>query len=386
LKKFDKGKVLIISFSHFTHDVYSSFLAPMLPLLISKLGISLSETAFLDIVRRLPALFNPLFGLMAERRGVKLIVILMPSVTAICMSFLGLANSYIVALILLFVAGISAALYHIPSPVMIKEASGNRIGVGMSFFMVGGETARTVGPLLITAGISLWGLDGTYRLVPFGLLSSFLLYWKLRNFASRSNFNKKKEKGAAKNFLKRYTFFFGVLGGFIFFQSAMKSALVLYLPVYLTQNGSSLWYAGISLSVLQFFAVLGTLFSGTYSDRIGRYRMLFISSLISSISMILFVLYRDVLLFPLLAILGFFLFATGPILLASVQDLNSGMPTFANSIYMAVNFGIGSIAVYMIGRSGDIMGLNKTYQAVAALSFGCIVSVFMLKKAARYKL
>ncbi len=386
MKKFDKGKVLIISFSHFTHDVYSSFLAPMLPLLISKLGISLSETAFLDIVRRLPALFNPLFGLMAERRGVKLIVILMPSVTAICMSFLGLANSYIVALILLFVAGISAALYHIPSPVMIKEASGNRIGVGMSFFMVGGETARTVGPLLITAGISLWGLDGTYRLVPFGLLSSFLLYWKLRNFASRSNFNKKKEKGAAKNFLKRYTFFFGVLGGFIFFQSAMKSALVLYLPVYLTQNGSSLWYAGISLSVLQFFAVLGTLFSGTYSDRIGRYRMLFISSLISSISMILFVLYRDVLLFPLLAILGFFLFATGPILLASVQDLNSGMPTFANSIYMAVNFGIGSIAVYMIGRSGDIMGLNKTYQAVAALSFGCIVSVFMLKKAARYKL
>lgn len=386
MKKFDKGKVLIISFSHFTHDVYSSFLAPMLPLLISKLGISLSETAFLDIVRRLPALFNPLFGLMAERRGVKLIVILMPSVTAICMSFLGLANSYIVALILLFVAGISAALYHIPSPVIIKEASGNRIGVGMSFFMVGGETARTVGPLLITAGISLWGLDGTYRLVPFGILASLLLYWKLRNFAPRSNFNKKREKGTAKNFLKRYTFFFGVLGGFIFFQSAMKSALVLYLPVYLTQNGSSLWYAGISLSVLQFFAVLGTLFSGTYSDRIGRYKMLFISSLISSISMILFVLYRDVLLFPLLAILGFFLFATGPVLLASVQDLNSGMPTFANSIYMAVNFGIGSIAVYMIGRLGDIMGLNKTYQVVAALSFGCIVSVFMLKKAARYKL
>jgi len=380
MKKFEKSEVLAISFSHFAHDVYSSFLAPMLPLLISKLGISLSEAAFLDIARRLPALFNPLFGLMVERRGAKAIVILMPSITAICMSFLGLASSYIVALILLFVAGLSAALYHIPSPVMIREASGDRTGAGMSFFMVGGESARTVGPLLITAGISLWGLDGTYRLVPFGLLASALLFWKLRNFEIRYNFSKKREKGDEKKFLKKYAPFFGAIGGFMLFQSAMKSVLVLYLPVYLTQNGSTLWQAGVSLSVLQFFAVLGTLFSGSYSDKIGRYNMLLISSLVSAIFMVLFVFYHAVLLFPLLAIIGFFMFATGPVLMASVQDLNSGMPTFANSIYMSVNFGVSSIVVYIVGKLGDTIGLNETYMIAAGLSFFCIIFVFILKK------
>ncbi len=380
MKKFRKGEVITISFSHFAHDVYSSFLAPMLPLLISKLGISLSEAAFLDIARRIPALFNPLFGLMAERSGVKLIVILMPSITAICMSFLGLASSYIVALILLFVAGLSAALYHVPSPALIREAAGDRVGVGMSFFMVGGESARTVGPLLITAGISLWGLEGTYRLVPFGLLASLLLFWKLRNFEIHSSFAKKKQKGDVKNFMRKYTSFFTIIGGFMMFQSAMKSVLVLYLPVYLTQNGSSLWYAGISLSVLQFFAVLGTLFSGSYSDKIGRYNMLLLSSVISAVFMVLFVLYHDILLFPLLAVIGFFLFATGPVLLASVQDLNSGMPTFANSIYMTVNFGVSSIVVYIVGKLGDVIGLNETYQISAALSFVCIAFVFALKK------
>ena len=380
MKTFRKGEVLTISFSHFAHDVYSSFLAPMLPLLISKLGISLSEAAFLDIARRLPALFNPLFGLMAERRGAKLIVILMPSVTAICMSFLGLASTYTVALILLFVAGLSAALYHVPSPAMIREASGDRTGVGMSFFMVGGEAARTVGPLLITAGISLWGLEGTYRLVPFGLLASLLLFWKLRNFKMHTSFAKKREKGDVKNFMKKYAPFFTTIGGFMLFQSAMKSVLVLYLPVYLTQNGASLWYAGISLSVLQFFAVLGTLFSGTYSDKIGRYNMLLISSAVSAVFMVLFVLYHDILLFPLLAVLGFFLFATGPVLLASVQDLNSGMPTFANSIYMTVNFGVGSVVVYMVGKMGDIIGLNETYQISAGLSFMCIIFAYVLKQ------
>ncbi len=385
MKKFKKGEVLTISFSHFAHDVYSSFLAPMLPLLISKLGITLSDAAFLDIARRIPALFNPLFGLMVERKGAKLIVILMPSITAICMSFLGLASSYTIALILLFVAGLSAALYHIPSPVMIREASKDKVGVGMSFFMVGGEAARTVGPLLITGAISLWGLEGTYRLVPFGLLASFLLFWKLRNFEVHSSFSKKREKGDTKKFLKRYTPFFSVIGGFMFFQSAMKSVLVLYLPVYLIHNGLTLWYAGISLSVLQFFAVLGTLFSGTYSDKIGRYNMLLISSVISSIFMVLFIFFHESLLFPLLAVLGFFLFATGPVLLASVQDLDSGMPTFANSIYMSVNFGVGSIVVYMVGKLGDTIGLNETYQVAAALSFVCIAFVFMLKKIVKEK-
>ncbi|MFK5882619.1 MAG: MFS transporter [Sulfurospirillum sp.] len=380
MKTFKRSEVITISFSHFAHDVYSAFLAPMLPLLIGKLGISLSEAAFLDIARRLPALFNPLFGLMVEKRGAKLIVILMPSITAICMSFLGLANTYMVALILLFVAGISAALYHIPSPAMIREASGQRTGVGMSFFMVGGETARTVGPLLITAGISIWGLEGTYRLVPFGILASLLLFWKLRNFEMHSDFTKKREKGDAKNFMKKYASFFVAIGGFMLFQSAMKSVLVLYLPVYLTQNGSSLWHAGVSLSVLQFFAVLGTLFSGSYSDKIGRYNMLLISSTMSAIFMVLFVFYHDILLFPLLAIIGFFLFATGPVLMASVQDLNSGMPTFANSIYMTVNFGVSSIVVYMVGKMGDVIGLNETYQIAAGLSFMCIIFAYILKQ------
>ncbi|HHE37964.1 MAG TPA: MFS transporter, partial [Candidatus Cloacimonetes bacterium] len=40
-KKFQSGNVLIISFSHLLHDVYTSFLAPILPLLITKLNISL---------------------------------------------------------------------------------------------------------------------------------------------------------------------------------------------------------------------------------------------------------------------------------------------------------------------------------------------------------
>lgn len=376
-KQFKKAEVFTLSFAHLAHDIYSSFLAPLLPLLIAKLDMSLTMSAFLDISRRIPSLFNPLFGLMAEKTSVKYFVILTPAITAISMSLVGLASSYAMLFILLFVAGMSAALFHIPSPVMIKEASGDKVGTGMSFFMVGGESARTIGPLIVTAGVSYWGLEGIYNLMPLGIVASIILYIKLKDFDLNRPIQKPKEKGDTKKLLKKYLPFFMVIGSFILFQSGMKSALTLYLPVYLVGQGESLWYAGISLSILQFFGVLGTLYAGNLSDKIGRKYTLVASSIGSAIAMALFIYTGSL---YLLAFVGFFLFASGPVLMASVQDTDSHMPTFMNSMYMSINFGVGSLIVFAVGKLGDIYGLNVTYIICNILAIGCIPVSFLLTK------
>jgi len=287
-KVFKKTEVTTLSLAHMAHDIFSSFLAPLLPLLIEKLGMSLSMAAFLNILTRVPSLFNPFFGMLAERIGAKYFVILTPAITAISMSLIGLANSYAMLFILLFVAGISAALFHVPSPTMIKEAAGDRTGMGMSFFMVGGETARTIGPLLVTAAVSWWGLEGIWRLMPIGILASLILYVKLKNLRLNQSLSKPKEKGDTTRVLKRFAPFLAVIGLYILFQAGMKSALTLYLPVYLVGQGQSLWYAGISLSLLQFFGVLGTFVSGNISDKIGRTKTLLLSSMGSTLFMAIF--------------------------------------------------------------------------------------------------
>ena len=64
-------------------------------------------------------------------------------------------------------------------PVMMKKISGDSVGKGMSFFMLGGEIARTTAPLIIVGTVSLWGLQGTYRLIPFGILASIILFFKI---------------------------------------------------------------------------------------------------------------------------------------------------------------------------------------------------------------
>ncbi|NOZ91286.1 MAG: MFS transporter [Epsilonproteobacteria bacterium] len=375
-KKFNKTEVLTISSAHFAHDIFSSFLAPLLPLIIEKLGLSLSLVAFLDIIRRLPALFNPLLGLMAERTNVKYFVILTPAITAISMSLLGVAPSYFVLILLLGIAGVSSALFHIPSPTMIKQSSGNETGRGMSYFMVGGELARTLGPILITSAVSWWGLEGSYKLMPIGIISSILLYIKFRNFSTHIK-AKKIEKGDVKTILKKHKNLFYFLGSFMLFNSALKSSLSLYLPVYLVNNGNSLWYAGIALSILQFSGVVGVFFSGKFSDKRGRDKILLYSSLGSIIFMALFLYTHHIII---LAILGVFIFAPAPVLMALVQDTNSPMPTFMHSIYMGINFGLSSISVLLIGFLGDRVGLNETFIICNILGLGTLISVLFLLK------
>jgi len=377
-KRFKKAEVLTISFAHMAHDIFSSFLAPLLPLLIEKLGMSLSMAAFLNILTRIPSLFNPFFGMLAERTGAKYFVILTPAITAISMSLLGLADSYGVLFILLIVAGISAALFHVPSPTMIKEAAGDRTGTGMSFFMVGGELARTIGPLLVTAAVSWWGLEGIYRLMPIGIFASGILFIRLKHFDLHRPLTKPKEKGDTKKVLKRYRLFFIAIALYILFQAGMKSALTLYLPVYLTNQGGSLWAAGISLSILQFFGVLGTFISGSISDKIGRIRTLLLSSVGAIIWMGFFIYTGSIFA---LALLGLFLFASNPVLMATVQDTDSNMPTFMNSVYMSINFGMSAIVVFAVGFLGDEMGLSATYLIFMIVAIGMIPAALLLKRA-----
>lgn len=91
-----------------------------------------------------------------------------------------MAPGYGVLLILLFITGISVSVFHVPAPVMVADLSAARKGRGMSFLMTGGELARTVGPLVAVAAVSVFGLEDFYPVMIFGLLSSVWLYSKFR--------------------------------------------------------------------------------------------------------------------------------------------------------------------------------------------------------------
>jgi FSR family fosmidomycin resistance protein-like MFS transporter len=378
-KRFQTSNVIIISLSHLLHDVYTSFLAPLLPLLITKLGINLFQSGLLSVIQRIPSLFNPFVGIMAEKVRVRYFVIFAPALTTIAMGLIGIAPTYTILAVLLFVSGVSSTLFHVPSPVMIKKLSGSRIGMGMSFYMLGGELARTLGPLIIVAIVEIWGLEGTYRLIPFGLLASAILWLKFRKIAISDDV----KSNIGPNYLSTFRQFvpvFTTLAGITFFRGAMKSALTLYLPVYLTANGAEIWLAGISLAVLQLAGAAGTFYSGTISDKIGRRTTLVIVSIVSPVLMLLFIKSSGITSFLLLIIMGFFLVAPQSVNLAIIHELKTKHLPFVNGVYMMINFFISSVMTMVVGALSDKIGLDKTYTIAALMAFPAIIFSLMVPK------
>jgi len=378
--KFYSGKVITISISHFFHDVYSAFLAPMIPLLISKYGISLSMVGLLDVIRKVPTFFNPFIGLLADKICLRYLVIFTPALTAASMSLLGLSPTLGVLLILLFVSGLSSALFHIPAPILVKQYSGSKIARGMGFYMFGGEMARTIGPLVITAALSFWGLEGTYKLMPIGILASGILFFKLKNISSIDRKKSVNGKKSIKQDIKDFIPFLIFVIGFHLFRSGMKSALTLYLPTYIVSQGETLWLAGISLSVLQLSGSIGTVGIGYVSEKLSLRTTLIIITALCPVIMLMFIMANDFFIIPLLVVLGFLLFATGPIMLTLVQSIETERPAFLNSIYMTVNFGVSSLMVFVVGILGDSLGLVLTFKICAVLAFLAVPFIFLLPR------
>lgn len=370
--KFHTANIVLVSLTHLLHDIYTSFLAPLLPLFIARFNLSLTLSGLLAVAQRVPSLFNPFVGILAERMKVRYFVIFAPAITTVAMGLTGIAPSYSVLVVLIFVSGISSTMFHVPAPVMVKKISGNRIGMGMSFFMLGGELARTLGPLVIVAAAEIWGLNGTLRMIPFGLVASFILWLKLRKIPISEDIRK---DGVVINYpgvFMKFMPVFMTLAGITFFRGAMKSALTLYLPVFLTGKGAELWMAGISLAVLQLTGAAGTFYSGTISDKIGRRTTLLIVSIASPILFLLFLKSSGITSFILLLVMGFFLVAPQSVNLAVIHDLKTDHLPFVNGVYMMINFFIGSLMTVGVGAMSDRFGMDITYTVSALMAFGAI--------------
>ena len=378
--KFHWGNVLTLSLGHLMHDTYSSFLAPILPLLIKRLGLSYSLAGLLAVFQRAPSLINPFIGLLAERITLRYFVIIAPTVTAIVMSLLPLSPNYVIMAMLLLIMGFSSAFFHVPAPVMVRWVSGKRIGTGMSFYMMGGELARSIGPLVILGAISLWGMEGTYKLIPFGLGASLFLYIRLKNICKLRTVHAVKKKRSVVKAVKELKFLFLLIAGLSFSRAIITTALTAFLPTYLTDQGSSLWLAGISLSILELAGAAGTFASGSISDLIGRRNMLMISAVGAPLLMVLFIFSTGFWLIPVLVTLGFFIFAPMPVLLALVQEKAHDYPAVANGILMTLTVVTSSLTILLIGCLSDWLGMKNSYLIAAAISFSGIPLVLLLKE------
>ncbi len=373
--KFQTGKVGLVAFSHFVHDVYTSFLAPLLPLIIEKLSLTLGQAGFLSTVMQIPALLNPYIGLFADSKGLaRWLVILAPTITAIPMSFIGLATSYWMLLVLLFIAGVSVALYHVPAPVMVAQLSGDRRGRGMSMFMTGGELSRALGPMIAVGLVSIFGLEGFYPVFIFAVITSVFLYFSLEKSEKEEKVRKRGSLKASFNEIRHVMI---PLSGILAARACMHAAMGTFLTVYVAKKTGSLWYGGAALTLYEIFGVAGVISAGTLSDWMGRQRVLFWALVVAPAAIFGFTLTTGIFQILMLVVTGFTVLSTTPVMLAIIQDHATENPAAANGLFMMISFAFRALAVTVVGVIGDFAGLEMMFN-IAAMA-GVLAVPFILK-------
>jgi FSR family fosmidomycin resistance protein-like MFS transporter len=374
-RRFNLPGVLAVSLAHLVHDIYSSFLAPLLPLLIDKLTMTLTQAGLLSTVMQLPALINPWVGSLADRFSVRWLLILAPVMTAVPMSLIGLAPTYGGLLMLVLVAGVSVSLFHVPAPVVVARMSASRKGMGMSLFMVGGEAARALGPLVAVGAVALVGLEGIYPLMGASVVCSGLLFYATRDLPVTHGTYARIPLRQTWHELRPVLL---PISGILVARGFMHACMTAFLPTFIAMHTGNLWLAGIALTIFETAGVGGVLAAGTLSDRFGRRRVLILSLLGAPASLLGFIWAQGWVAYVMLVLTGLTLLCTTPVMLALVQERAGKSPSAANGMFMMISFLARSAVVVIVGLIGDGLGLKSAFTIAALIGFSGLGFVFKL--------
>jgi len=361
---------------HFVHDAYTAFLAPLLPLLIDKMHLSFLQAGSLTLFVRGPSVLNPFLGALSDRRRLgRVFLCLSPGITAVLMCLAGLAPGYGVLTAILLAAGLSVAALHVSAPVQIARMSKDRVGRGMGIFMLGGELARTLGPLAAVWAVSVFGLEGLWKAAAVGVAASVVLWWRLpregRALSERAG------TSLLAMLHRMRSIFTGVLG-VIVARALMAGAILAFLPTFLHAEGHPLWISAAALSVYELAGAAGAFLSGSLSDRTGRRKVLLATVVVAPLAMLAMLHTEGVLLFLSLVVLGFSLLAANPVIMAVTIENAGDDPAAANGMYMAIAFAVRASVVLLVGWLSDVLGMRAAFHVCAVVGVLGLPFVFLI--------
>jgi FSR family fosmidomycin resistance protein-like MFS transporter len=126
LSRMQRLRLALVTSGHFLNDCYISFFAPLLPVLIEKLSLSLTAASGLASIPSITSsVFQPFYGMASDRVRGRFFILLGPLLSVLGMSLIGVAPNVWFLGILLFVAGIGTAAFH-PQAVAAAGAVNSR--------------------------------------------------------------------------------------------------------------------------------------------------------------------------------------------------------------------------------------------------------------------
>ena len=355
--------VLALSGAHMISDIFSNIYAPLLPLFIPKLGLSLTLAGvFAMLIQLSGSVAQMFFGPLADRWRPRVLAVAGPCVAVTCLSFAGLATSAWMLGAILIAGSLGSAAFHPTAAAIVNRVGGARRGTAMSVHVTGGAVGNAMAPTIFSTFVQYVGLQWTPILaVPaLALLSRILRYvpdLRLGHAGSRSGF------GA----LKPYAVPLALLWMVVVIRTVVALGFSTFLPVLMTKRGLSVTEAGFAVTCYLFAGSIGGLAGGPVADRFGPRRVIAWSLFLSVPLLAGSSLLQGPLAFIVLVAGGFFLGSTLPVNVTYAHVIAPVATGTVSSLMMGVAWGFGGMAVPLVGVAGDHVGLTPALQVLALL-------------------
>ena len=353
--------------AHFVVDWFSNALAPLMPLLVTRLQLTLAGAGTLGMILTLASsVAQVLFGDMADRGRARQMLWGGAVVAVVGLGTMPLAQSWTQLVVILVVGGLGVAAFH-PAGAMLAHRFGReRPGYSMAVYVTSGTLGFAVGPLAVALVAERLGLPWVPLLIAPGLAMAWLA---LRDLPASLDTVTTTRRGDRFGFraLRPYAKPLTLLYFLVVIRGVISSALATFLPVLLARRGASVTLAAAGISVYFLSGGLGGFFGGAMSDRVGHRRVILLSMLVPVPFLMVAPLGTPAVTLSCLAIAGFFMQATLPVNVSFGQLIAPVSAATVASLLMGFAWGFGAFFVPAIGWLGDRWGLDATMIALGAV-------------------
>ncbi len=354
--------ILLMASAHMMVDGYGNIFAPILPLLIPRLGLTLAAAGTLTMLYQLAASVSQIgFGHLADRWRPRVLVTVGPVVAVAVLSLVGLSTSKVMLAAILIVGGLGGAAFHPPAAALAHRLGGPRRGLAMSVYITGGTLGFALGPLFFAPVAERFGLQWTPLLALPGL--AVVTFFLVR--VPAIPLQQTSHGGVAA--LRPYARPLGLLYAIVVLRTLTSLGFATFVPVMLTRRGFTVAEAGAAVALYLFASGVGGFFGGPAADRYGPRRVIAWSLVLSTPFLFAAPLFTGGAFVVLLAIGGLFLQSTLPVNVTFGQMLAPVSAATVSSLMMGFAWGTGGLSVPFVGLVADRIGIAHTLVGLAVI-------------------
>jgi FSR family fosmidomycin resistance protein-like MFS transporter len=358
--------VLLLAGVHMMVDGYGNIFAPMLPLLIPRLGLTLAAAGTLTMLFQLAASVAQIgFGQLADRWRPRVLVTIGPLVSVSLLSLVGLATSTTALAAILIAGGLGAAAFHPPAAALAHRLGGERRGLSMSVYITGGTLGFALGPLFFAPFAQRFSIEWTPLLAIPGLAVVAFFLRRVPPIPLQAS------AGGGFGALRPYAKPLGLLYAIVALRTVTSLAFATFVPVMLTRRGDSVGKAGVAIALYLLASGVGGFFGGPAADRFGPRRVIALSLVAAWPFLCVAPFLSGVPFVVVLAIGGLFLQSTLPVNVTFGQSIAPVNVATVSSLMMGFGWGTGGMIVPFVGLAADRIGIEHT---LVALSFGSLAA------------